>query len=66
MGLDPIYVQKIVLGADIKDDPAANEVNIRTYFKYVLKEGGVTEKRALLGNLKSKLIYENRAVKLTG
>jgi len=29
------------------------DINIRTYAKYLLKEGSITEKRELLGNLKA-------------
>jgi DNA invertase Pin-like site-specific DNA recombinase len=55
--------QKLVLGADGKqrENP---EVNIRTYAKYVLKEGGLSEKRELLGNLRSRLVYQNRTITL--
>lgn len=42
----------------------AAELDIRAYAKYVLREGSVTEKRELLGNLRSRLVYENKVVKL--
>lgn len=57
--------QRIVLGSS--SDPSAEkqeEVNIRTYAKYLLREGSITEKRFLLGDLKSRLVYENRNVRL--
>ena len=58
--------QRIVLGSesDLLPDQQ-EEVNIRTYAKYLLKEGSITEKRFLLGNLKSKLVYEDKIVVLS-
>jgi len=41
-----------------------NEVNIRQYAKYLLKEGSVSDKRELLGNLRSRLNYKNKKVTL--
>ena len=41
-----------------------NEVNIREYAKYLLKEGSVSEKRELLANLRSRLIYKNKTITL--
>lgn len=38
------------------------DVDVRTYAKYVLREGSVSEKRELLGNLRSKLVYQNKTV----
>jgi hypothetical protein len=58
--------QSIVLGGKGKQDPAEAEVNIRTYVKYLLKEGTVTEKRELLGNLRSRLVYKNKTITLLG
>ena len=40
------------------------EVNIRIYAKYLLKEGSVTEKRELLSNLRSRLIYKDKTLAL--
>jgi len=56
--------QSIVLGGKGKQDPAEAEVNIRTYVKYLLKEGTVTEKRELLGNLRSRLVYTEKKIHL--
>lgn len=56
--------QSVVLGGTGKQDPQEAEVNIRKYVKYLLKEGAVSEKRDLLGNLRSKLIYKNKAIHL--
>ena len=41
-----------------------NDVNIGQYAKYLLKEGNVSDKRELLANLKSKIIYTNKKLKL--
>ena len=57
--------QRIVLGSESELSPDKQaEVNIRTYAKYLLKEGSITEKRYLLGNMKSKLVYDNKRVSL--
>ncbi len=52
-----------VLGTENKAT-AIREVNIRTYAKYLLQEGSITEKRELLGNLKSNLIYQDKKITL--
>ena len=41
-----------------------NEVNIREYAKYLLKEGSVTDKRELLANLRSRLLYKDKKITL--
>ena len=51
-----------VLGASRKDK--ATDVDIRNYAKYLLKEGTITEKRELLGCLKSGLLLRDRVVKV--
>jgi len=57
--------QRIVLGEQGELSPdKQEEVNIRTYAKYLLREGSITEKRHLLGNLKSKLVYEEKTINL--
>ena len=58
------HFQKVVLGSDGKKEADEGDVNIRTYAKYLLKEGSVSEKRELLGNLRSRLIYRDKTVKL--
>jgi hypothetical protein len=40
------------------------DVDVRAYAKYVLREGSVSEKRELLGNLRSRLVYQNKRVNL--
>jgi hypothetical protein len=39
-----------------------NDVNIRQYAKYLLKEGSVSDKRELLANLRSKLNYKDKKI----
>lgn len=51
-----------VLGAQEKS--GADDINLKTYAKYLLKEGGIIEKRELLGCLKSKIILKNKVVSL--
>lgn len=58
------HFQKIVLGSDGKKEAEEGDVNIRTYAKYLLKEGSVSEKRELLGNLRSRLVYQDKRVTL--
>ena len=41
-----------------------NEVSTREYAKYVLKEGTPIEKRELLGNLRSRLVYKDKKITL--
>jgi len=41
-----------------------DEVNIKTYTKYLLKEGNITEKRDPLANLRSRLICKDCGVTL--
>lgn len=55
--------QKTVLGAD-KGKAAAKDIDLRTYAKYLLKEGSVIEKRELLSCLRSRLVIRNKVVVL--
>ncbi len=57
--------QRIVFGSSSDLAPyQQEEVNVRTYAKYLLREGSITEKRHLLGNLKSKLVYTDKVVRM--
>ena len=40
----------------------SQEIDIRTYAKYVLKEGSMIEKRELLANIKSRIKLKNKQV----
>lgn len=55
--------QRSVLGATDKI-PTNTEADIRNYAKYILKEGAVTEKRELLANLRSKIVYKDKILTL--
>jgi len=55
-------LQKIVNGKTGKELVEENEVNIRHYAKYLLKEGSVSDKRELLANLRSKLNYKDKKI----
>lgn len=52
-----------VLGVE-KEKQNLTEVDIRNYAKYILNEGTILEKRELLSCLKSKLVLEDRKLKL--
>lgn len=55
--------QRSVLGATekIKTD---KETDIRNYAKYILKEGSTVEKRELLANLRSRIMYKDKTLTL--
>ncbi|MDQ5883408.1 MAG: site-specific recombinase, partial [Patescibacteria group bacterium] len=56
--------QRSVLGATEKIQNN-KETDIRNYAKYILKEGTVTEKRELLANLRSRIVYKDKILTLT-
>lgn len=56
--------QHVLMGTKAEDVPKETEVNIRKYAKYLLKEGSLTEKRELLANLRSRLIYKDKIITL--
>lgn len=51
-----------VLGMKTKD--RTSDIDIRTYAKYLLKHGAITEKRELLSCLKSRLVLRDRQIGL--
>jgi DNA invertase Pin-like site-specific DNA recombinase len=55
--------QRSVLGST---DKVSNrqDTDIRNYAKYILKEGAVTEKRELLANLRSRIVYKDKKLTL--
>lgn len=55
--------QRSVLGAKDKVE-ARSDTDIRNYAKYILKEGTVNEKRELLANLRSRIIYKDKTLTL--
>lgn len=55
--------QKGILG--IADSiPSKNEGDIRKYAGYILREGTIAEKRELLSHLKSRIILQNRKIRI--
>lgn len=40
------------------------DMNIRNYAKYILKERSVSEKQELLGNLRSRIVYKDKTLTL--
>ncbi len=58
------HFQSTVFGGNTIRKPVKADIDIRTYAKYLLKEGSITEKRELLANLKSKLIYVHHEVRM--
>lgn len=55
--------QRVVLGTDGElSNEKQEEVNVRMYAKYLLREGTISEKRHLLSSFKSHLIYENKRI----
>lgn len=41
-----------------------HDTDMRNYAKYLLREGSKTEKRELLSNLRSRIIYEDKELRL--
>lgn len=55
--------QRSVLGSTDKIKNT-RDTDIRNYAKYILKEGSVSEKRELLGNLRSRIVYKDKTLTL--
>ncbi|MBP6944486.1 recombinase family protein [Patescibacteria group bacterium] len=55
---------KFALGQSMELKPEEVEVNIRGYAKYVLRDGTIPEKRELLSNIQSRLVYTNKKISL--
>ena len=58
------HFQRTVFGSDGTQEADEAEVNIRAYAKYLLRQGSISEKRELLGNLRSRLVYLNKRITL--
>ncbi len=56
--------QRSVLGSKDKVENR-KDTDIRNYTKYILKESSTSEKRELLGNLRSRIIYKDKELTLT-
>ncbi len=55
--------QRNVLGMSAAGN-SAKDVDLKTYAKYLLKEGSVIEKRELLSCMKSRLVIRNKILAL--
>lgn len=55
---------RVVMGTKADELPEEAEVNVRKYAKYLLKEASTIEKRELLANLRSRLVYKDKQVTL--
>jgi len=55
---------KLFQGKPLVSSEHAEELDIKAYAKYLMKEGSVSEKRELLGNLRSRLVYMNKQVSI--
>ncbi|GBE16229.1 recombinase [bacterium BMS3Abin15] len=60
------HFQKTVLQMNGKGNEIqkSQQFDVKTYVKYILKEGKITEKRELLASLKSRLIFRNKKITL--
>lgn len=58
------FFQSKILGEQGNDPQEIDEINIRNYAKYILKQGSISEKRELLSCLKSKIYLNNKIVRL--
>lgn len=56
--------QRTVFGSDGTQEADEAEVNIRAYAKYLLRQGSISEKRELLGNLRGRSVYRNKQINL--
>jgi len=54
--------QKMI--SESNDKIMIDDIDIRNYAKYILKEGSILEKRELLGCLKSRIIFRNKVVSI--
>ncbi len=57
-------LQVVIGGKDKISDNVAQETDVRKYAKHLLREGSASEKRELLSNLRSRLIYKNKELTL--
>ena len=55
-------LQKIVNGKSGEGLVEEDDVNIRQYAKYLLKDGSTSDKRELLANLRSRLNYNHKKI----
>jgi DNA invertase Pin-like site-specific DNA recombinase len=55
--------RRLVLGKG-KESGESDAVDVKTYAKYILTEGALNEKRELLANLRSRLVFKDKEVTL--
>jgi hypothetical protein len=55
--------QKILSGS--KEKIIVEDIDIKNYAKYLLEEGSDIEKRELLGNLKTRIVYRDKKLLIT-
>jgi hypothetical protein len=55
--------QRSVLQTTVKSDKD-HVTDIRNYAKYILKEGAVMDKRELIANLRSRIVYKGKELNL--
>ena len=51
-----------VLGIHTEPKDGQKDIDLRNYAKYLLKEGSIVEKRALLSCLKSRIVMRDKKV----
>ncbi|MFH1089751.1 MAG: recombinase family protein [Candidatus Uhrbacteria bacterium] len=56
--------EKLFRGGSSVPNGVTEDMDIRAYAKYLLREGSVTEKRELLGNFRSRLVYKEKTISL--
>ncbi|TAL50377.1 recombinase family protein [Patescibacteria group bacterium] len=57
--------ERMFRGGTSVPEGTTEEMDVRAYMKYLLREGSMSEKRDLLGNLRSRLIYSNKTICLS-
>ena len=55
--------QKGVLGIK-ENEKSEKDIDLKTYLKYILKDGSITEKREVLGCLRSRVVMTNKRLEL--
>ena len=56
----PLDSSRVLLG--VKDKVEVEDIDIRNYAKFILKDGTSLEKRELLGCLKSKIVLKEKII----
>jgi len=56
--------ERMFRGGTSVPEGTTEEMDVRAYMKYLLREGSMSEKRELLGNLRSRLLVVNKTITL--